>query len=95
MEDDSKDFGAVSLLQGFRPALTRLILGSAALAAAAGLAPAQSGVLYSFRATGTDGNVPVAGLIFNSNGALFGTTSRHHSADHAASAANVLMMNPD
>jgi hypothetical protein len=83
MEDDSKDFGAVSLLQGFRPALTCLILGSAALAAAAGLAPAQSGVLYSFKATGTDGNVPVAGLIFNSNGALFGTTSRHHSADRA------------
>jgi hypothetical protein len=50
---------------------------------AAGLAPAQSGVLYSFKATGTDGNVPVAGLIFNSNGALFGTTSRHHSADRA------------
>ncbi len=69
------DFGAVSLLQGFRPALTRLVLGSAALAAAAGLAPAQSGVLYSFKATGIDGNLPVAGLIFNSNGALFGTTS--------------------
>lgn len=69
------DFSAVSLLQGFRPTLTRLVLGSAALAAAAGLAPAQSGVLYSFKATGTDGNFPVAGLIFNSNGALFGTTS--------------------
>jgi uncharacterized repeat protein (TIGR03803 family) len=75
MENYSMDFGAFSLLQGFRPALTRLVLGSAALAAAAGLAPAQSGVLYSFKATGTDGNVPEASLIFNSNGALFGTTS--------------------
>jgi uncharacterized repeat protein (TIGR03803 family) len=69
------DFRAVSFLQGSRSALRRLILGSAALAAAAGFAPAQSGVLYSFKATGIDGNVPVAGLIFNSSGALFGTTS--------------------
>jgi uncharacterized repeat protein (TIGR03803 family) len=74
-EDYSMDFGAVSLLQGFRSALTRLVLGSAALAAAAGLAPAQSGVLYSFKATGIDGNLPEAGLIFDSNGALFGTTT--------------------
>src|SRR6202040_2900706 len=69
------DFGAVSLLQGSRPALTRLILGSAALAAAAGFAPAHATVLYSFKATGIDGNLPVAGLIFNGNGALFGTTT--------------------
>ncbi len=32
-------------------------------------------MLYSFKATGIDGNLPVAGLIFNSNGALFGTTT--------------------
>ncbi|MGH6812046.1 MAG: choice-of-anchor tandem repeat GloVer-containing protein [Methylocella sp.] len=67
------DFKAVSFLQGSRPALTRLILGAAALAAA-GSAPAHSTVLYSFK-SGSDGAQPVAGVIFNdSEGALFGTT---------------------
>jgi uncharacterized repeat protein (TIGR03803 family) len=62
-------------LQGFRPALTRLVLGSAALAAAAGLAPAQSGetILHSFKGA-PDGDTPVAGVIFDSEGALYGTT---------------------
>ncbi|MGH6839429.1 MAG: choice-of-anchor tandem repeat GloVer-containing protein [Methylocella sp.] len=53
----------------------RPILGSAALAAAAGFAPAQSAerVLYSFKG-GIDGAIPAAGLIFDSKGALYGTT---------------------
>jgi uncharacterized repeat protein (TIGR03803 family) len=69
------DFGAVFSLQGFRPALRRLVLGSAALVAAAGFAPAQSGetILHSFKGA-PDGDTPVAGLIFDSDGALYGTT---------------------
>jgi uncharacterized repeat protein (TIGR03803 family) len=69
------DFRAVSFLPGSRPALRRLIVGSAALAAAAGFAPAQSTetVLHSFQGA-PDGDTPVAGLIFDNEGALYGTT---------------------
>ena len=59
----------------------RLVVGSAALATAAGFAQAQSvavnspteTVLYSFKG-GIDGAGPRAGLIFDANGALYGTT---------------------
>src|SRR5271170_3644089 len=74
-------FKSVSLLLGSRPALTRLILGSAALAAAAGFAGAESPaaaaatetVLYNFKG-GNDGDSPAAGLIADSEGVLYGTT---------------------
>lgn len=59
----------------------RLVVGSAALATAAGFAQAQSvavnspteTVLYSLKG-GIDGAGPRAGLIFDANGALYGTT---------------------
>jgi hypothetical protein len=74
-------FKSVSLLLGSRPALTRLILGSVALAAAAGFAGAESPaaaaatetVLYNFKG-GNDGDSPAAGLIADSEGVLYGTT---------------------
>ena len=69
-------FRAVSLLRDSRPALLRVVAGSAALAAAAGFAPAQAAekVLYRFTG-GNDGAFPLAGLIFDSKGALYGTTA--------------------
>jgi uncharacterized repeat protein (TIGR03803 family) len=71
------DFKSISLSQGSRLALMRLILSSAALAAAAGLAPAHSAatetILHSFKGA-PDGDTSVAGLIFDSEGALYGTT---------------------
>jgi hypothetical protein len=62
--------------------LLRLILGSAALAAAAGFAGAESPaaaaatetVLYNFKG-GNDGDSPSAGLIADSEGAIYGTTA--------------------
>jgi uncharacterized repeat protein (TIGR03803 family) len=79
---------AVSILQGSRLAVVRLIAGSAAFVVAAGFAQAQSPtasvpaakvptetVLYNF-AGGADGIQPIAGLIFGSKGALYGTTQQ-------------------
>ena len=68
-------FMAVSILERYRPALAGLIIGAAAFTAGAGFAPAQSAetLLYRFKG-GTDGSTPVAGLIFDSKGALYGTT---------------------
>lgn len=70
------NFTAVSFLQDSRSALLRLIAGSAAFVAAAGFAPAQSAetVLHRFRG-GADGANPIAGLISDANGALYGTTT--------------------
>lgn len=64
--------------QGPRPALMRVIMGFALFAAAdlaqggpAAAAPVET-VIYSFM--GSDGAFPAAGLIFDSKGALYGTT---------------------
>jgi uncharacterized repeat protein (TIGR03803 family) len=68
-------FMAVSILERYRPALAGLIIGAAAFTAGAGFAPAQSAetLLYRFKG-GTDGSTPVANLIFDSKGALYGST---------------------
>lgn len=66
---------SVSFLRDYRRALIGFIAGSTAFTAA-GFALAQSaeGPLYSFKG-GTDGGLPEAGLIFDSKGALYGTTA--------------------
>jgi uncharacterized repeat protein (TIGR03803 family) len=68
------NLNSVSLPNYSRPVLQRLILASAAIAVAPSLARAGETVLYSFQG-GSDGNDPEAGLIFDKEGALYGTTS--------------------
>jgi hypothetical protein len=75
VEDHPMNFMAFPCLESSRLALMRVMVGSAALVAA-GFAQAQSTetVLHSFTG-GADGGFPVAGLIFGTDGALYGTTA--------------------
>ena len=75
---------AFAFLRGASSALARTIAGAAALVLAAGVAialpkppasvvgPTET-VLYTFQG-GSDGADPYAGLIFDTSGALYGTT---------------------
>jgi uncharacterized protein YceK len=71
------DFDVVSFLQDSRSAVLRLIMAAVAFVVAADFTFAQSltneTVLYSFTG-GSDGYNPLGRLIFDSKGALYGTT---------------------